>query len=265
MVYEAIVMLKNSRQLIIGIVIGVILASTVAFGADIISNSYFNDNLKLAINGNPINDIRIVTVEIEGEQYGRNYYSIADLIKAFNDYGGISAKVDFDAKTQTTVIEVEREVVMIIPTPEPTPTPEPVNSPALEALKEKVKKEQTEVLEPDRTKEDNLDVKTYTDENGIEISEVDGEKYINNKVVNNILSEFFGGSVFAVPNDGNKLRIMDLRIPNVGFDNGSMFAEKSLIPDELSSLELEWFDPQDESEYYIKYNDYNDKILPFIK
>ncbi|HZK27725.1 MAG TPA: hypothetical protein VFD00_09360 [Thermoclostridium sp.] len=44
-------MLKNSRQLIIGIVIGVILASTVAFGADIISNSYFNDNLKLAING----------------------------------------------------------------------------------------------------------------------------------------------------------------------------------------------------------------------
>ncbi len=253
-------MLKNSRQLIIGIVIGVILASTVAFGADIISNSYFNDNLKLAINGNEINDIRIITVEIEGEQYGRNYYSIADLIKTFNDYGGISAKVDFDAKTQTTVVEVEREVVMI------TPTPEPKSSPVLDALIEKVEQEKLqEEQEPESKNEvDGPTVNRYT-EDGLEILEVDGEKYINTNEVNNILSEFFGGSVFAVPSNEDKFRIVDLRMPNIGFDNGSGFPEKKPIPDELSSLELEWFDPQNESEYYMKYSDYNDKILPFIK
>lgn len=100
--------MKKIKHLLIGILIGVIISTSVAaLGTDLISKAYFNSDLKLAINGNPIDGIRIVTVEVEGEKYGRNYYSIADLIKAFNVHGGISAKVDFDSGTQTTVIEVE--------------------------------------------------------------------------------------------------------------------------------------------------------------
>ena len=111
-------MLRNSKVLIIGILIGIILASTAAFGADVIRDSYFNSDLKLAINGKPIQDLRIVTVELEGEQYGRNYYSIADLVKALNDFGGVVAKVDFDANTKTTVIDIEQKTVYITPIPE---------------------------------------------------------------------------------------------------------------------------------------------------
>jgi hypothetical protein len=84
--------------------------------------------MNLVINGNPV-DIRIVTVELEGEQWGRNYYSIADLIKALNDYGGISAKVDFDSTTKTTIIEINQTVTESVykgentmPTSIPTPT-----------------------------------------------------------------------------------------------------------------------------------------------
>lgn len=116
--------------------------ASVAFGASIIKNSYFNENLKLVVNGNPV-DIRIVTVELEGEQYGRNYYSIADLVKALNDYGGISAKVDFDSSTKTTIIEIEQSSTQekttsetikqsistpIVPTTK-TPTPIPSQQP----------------------------------------------------------------------------------------------------------------------------------------
>lgn|GEM_PF-5325236 len=111
-------MLKKHRQLIIGIVIGFILASSVVLGADVIRNSYFNSELKLAINGHQVEDVRIVTVELEGEQWGRNYYSIADLIKALNDYGGISAKVDFDSETKTTVVEIEQKTEYVTPVPE---------------------------------------------------------------------------------------------------------------------------------------------------
>jgi len=65
----------------LGIVIGIIISSSfTVFGTDIIRNSYFNSDLKLVINNHQVPDIRIVTVELEGEKYGRNYYSIADCV-----------------------------------------------------------------------------------------------------------------------------------------------------------------------------------------
>lgn len=242
-------MLKNSRQLIIGIVIGIILASTVAFGADIISNSYFNDNLKLAINGNEVQDIRIITVEIEGEQYGRNYYSIADLIKAFNDYGGISAKVDFDAKTQTTVVEVEREVVMI------TPTPEPKSSPVLDALIEKVEQEKLqEGQEPEGgTELEEPEIKTYTDENGIEILEVDGEKYL----YKNAILEKHKYVSLVFDSREKILKLCDDSQPgtlNLTTDTMKYFDE-----------EIPWYDPLNKGRVYIKYDYYIDTLAPKIE
>jgi hypothetical protein len=105
------------KGIVTGLIIGILITSSVAFGADAIRNSYFNPDLKLAINGKPVQDLRIVTVELEGEQYGRNYYSIADLVKALNDFGGVVAKVDFDAGTKTTVIDIEQKTVYITPIP----------------------------------------------------------------------------------------------------------------------------------------------------
>lgn len=124
----------NMKKILFGIIIGIILSSSVAFGTDIIRNSYFNSDLKLAINNHQVSDIRIVTVELEGEQYGRNYYSIADLIKAINDYGGISAKVDFDSATKTTIVEIGEGVAENInnnhtQTPIVTPIPTPTTAP----------------------------------------------------------------------------------------------------------------------------------------
>lgn len=248
-------MLKNSRQLIIGIVIGVILASTVAFGADIISNSYFNDNLKLAINGNPINDIRIVTVEIEGEQYGRNYYSIADLIKAFNDHGGVSAKVDFDSETQTTVVEVEREIIMITPTPMPTPTPEPKSSPVLEELKEKIEQEKLqEEQEPEGGNDvEGPEIKTYTDENGLEILEVDGEKYL----YKNAILEKHKYVSLVFDSREKILKLCDDSQPgtlNLTTDTMKYFDE-----------EIPWYDPLNKGRVYIKYDYYIDTLAPKIE
>ena len=57
------------KGIVIGLIIDILITSSVAFGADAIRNSYFNPDLKLAINGKPVQDLRIVTVELEGEQY----------------------------------------------------------------------------------------------------------------------------------------------------------------------------------------------------
>lgn len=114
--------MKTFKNIILGVIIGIIISSSVAFGTDIIRNSYFNSDLKLAINNHQVSNIRIVTVELEGEKYGRNYYSIADLVKALNDYGGISAKVDFDSVTKTTIVEIEKSTIDNT-NPKITPTP----------------------------------------------------------------------------------------------------------------------------------------------
>jgi len=120
--------MKTIRNIIFGFIIGVMtMFGIVAFGTDIIKNTYFNSDLKLAINNHQVSDIRIVTVELEGEQYGRNYYSIADLIKAINDYGGVSAKVDFDSATKTTIVEI-REVASNNSTSKITPVPTSIES-----------------------------------------------------------------------------------------------------------------------------------------
>ena len=63
--------MKTFKNITLGIVIGIIISSSFTiFGADIIRNTYFNSNLKLAINNHQVPDIRIVTVELEGEKYG---------------------------------------------------------------------------------------------------------------------------------------------------------------------------------------------------
>jgi len=95
------------------IIIVVLLSSSVAFGASIIKNSYFNPDLKLVINNNEVQDIQIVTVEIEGEKYGHNYYSIADIVKALNKYGGINAELNYNPETKTTTINIEQEGVIM--------------------------------------------------------------------------------------------------------------------------------------------------------
>ena len=253
-------MLKKSKQLILGIVIGFVLASSVAFGADVISNAYFNSDLKLAINGQEVKDIRIVTVELEDEQYGRNYYSIADLIKALNDYGGISAKVDFDAETKTTVIEVEKEVVMVTPTPVP-------ETPVLNRLIEQVESEKEKDLQlPEKNESSsNPIVKKYT-EDGLEILEVDGKKYVNSKEVEKVLCEYFEGSVHVFPNENDDyLYIVDMRITGIGFSDITKFPEKKPVPKELTELQIPWYDPIDEGQYYIEYDYYINNILSQLK
>jgi len=242
-------MLKKSKQLILGIVIGFVLASSVAFGADVIRNAYFNSDLKLAINGHEIEDIRIVTVELEDEQYGRNYYSIADLIKALNDYGGISAKVDFDSATKTTVVEVEREVAIVTPTPVPQ-TYEEIRD-RIYSIVEKHKQEETETDTPAK-EESKPEVKKYI-EDGLEILEVDGVKYLSRDVV-------FEQYKYVSLEFNSREKTLKLR-------DDSLPGTLNLTPETLKYFEEEipWYDPLNNGRAYIKYDYYINILVPKLE
>jgi hypothetical protein len=99
-------MFKKYKQLMLGIVIGAVLFSTPVFAATIIKNSYFNEDLNLVVNGTQSN-VKFVTVEVEGEQWGRNYVSVADFIKALNDNAGFNGTVDFDSTSKTIIVDVD--------------------------------------------------------------------------------------------------------------------------------------------------------------
>lgn len=243
-------MIKKYRQLLIGIVIGFVLASSVAFGADVIRNAYFNSDLKLAINGQEVKDIRIVTVELEDEQYGRNYYSIADLIKALNDYGGISAKVDFDSATKTTVVEVEREVAIVTPTPVPQ-TYEEIRD-RIYSIVEKHKQEETETETPAK-EESKPEVKKYI-EDGLGILEVDGIKYIEHT---NIHEKYLKYVILGFNYKEKTLKIEDCSPP--GFLN---LTEETM---KYFEEEIPWYDPLNNGRAYIKYDYYINILVPKLE
>ena len=249
-------MLKKSKQLILGIVIGFVLASSVAFGADVIRNAYFNSDLKLAINGQEVEDIRIVTVELEGEQWGRNYYSIADLIKAINDYGDISAKVDFDSNTKTTIIEIEgqkKEDDDIMATPTPVPqTDEEIRSSIISIIEKHRQKEAENEPEPPKREENKPVVKRYT-KDGIDILEVDGVKYVCRDVV----FEQYKYVSLEFNSREKTLKLIDDSLP------GTL----NLTPETLQYFEEEipWHDPIHDGKIYIKYDYYINVLVPKIE
>jgi len=106
-----------------------LLSTTVVYGASIIKSAYFNETLKLAINNSQA-DVKFITVELEGEQYGRNYVSVADFIKALNDNAGLNATVDFDSKTQTIVIDSKKAATSTTAaTSYPAKISEPIKTP----------------------------------------------------------------------------------------------------------------------------------------
>jgi hypothetical protein len=176
------------KGIVTGLIIGILITSSVAFGADAIRNSYFNPDLKLAINGKPVQDLRIVTVELEGEQYGRNYYSIADLVKALNDFGGVVAKVDFDANTKTTVIDIEQKTVYITPIPE-------------QSLQVEGREEIVKVIEPEKPKTPD----------GFEIRMMDSKQYVSFGDIGD--KAYAIGYRFGKCNDGTiKLTKLDLTV-----------------------------------------------------
>jgi hypothetical protein len=92
------------KKFILMLIACLVLSSSIVYGAPVIRSAYFNEGLTLAVNNSQA-DVRFVTVELEGEQYGRNYVSVADFVKALNDYAGLNATVDFDSKTQTIVVD----------------------------------------------------------------------------------------------------------------------------------------------------------------
>lgn len=92
------------KKFILMLIACLVLSSSIVYGASVIRSAYFNEGLTLAVN-NQSADVRFVTVELEGEQYGRNYVSVADFVKALNDYAGLNATVDFDSKTQTIIVD----------------------------------------------------------------------------------------------------------------------------------------------------------------
>jgi hypothetical protein len=94
------------KKFILMLLACLLLSTTIVYGASIIKSAYFNEGLKLAVNNSEA-DVRFITVELEGEVYGRNYVSIADVIKALNDYAGLNATVDFDSKSQTIIVDAK--------------------------------------------------------------------------------------------------------------------------------------------------------------
>jgi hypothetical protein len=94
------------KKFILMLIACLVLSSSIVYGASVIKSAYFNEGLTLAVNNSQA-DVRFVTVELEGEQYGRNYVSVADFVKALNDYAGLNATVDFDSKTQTIIVDTK--------------------------------------------------------------------------------------------------------------------------------------------------------------
>ena len=236
--------MKTFKNIILGVIIGIIISSSVAFGTDIIRNSYFNSDLKLVINNHQVPDIRIVTVELEGEKYGRNYYSIADLIKALNDYGGISAKVDFDSVTKTTIVEIGETVTKNVysePLTEtnvnPTPTPTiPTIPPTQEAI----------VSEDVITNISNF----VTNENGEETFIANNIKYITDESVTKYIHKSDKDLVIFVMVDNKSFIRQRTNILNIALDD---------IPT------YKYLSQYGSTSYCFKYEDYINIIVPFVE
>lgn len=88
--------------------ISIIIATSVIFTASLtysvsrIKEAYFNEQIKINVNGEYINSIP-VTVTEEGQQYGRNYVSAADIASA------LGAEVEWDGQSKTINIRQKKE------------------------------------------------------------------------------------------------------------------------------------------------------------
>lgn len=234
--------MKTFKNITLGMVIGILISSSaIVFGADIIRNTYFNSNLKLTINNHQVPDIRIVTVELEGEKYGRNYYSIADLIKALNDYGGISAKVDFDSTTQTTVVEIGETLTKNVNSKPPTetnvnPTPTPTISPAQKAI----------VSEDVMT-----DITDFTtNENDEETFLAGGIKYITDESVTRYVHQSDKDLVIFIMVDNKSYLRQRTDILNIVLDDIPTFR---------------YLNQHGNVNHCFKYEDYVNIIIPFVE
>ncbi len=233
--------MKTFKNIILGVIIGIIISSSVAFGTDIIRNSYFNSDLKLAINNHQVSNIRIVTVELEGEKYGRNYYSIADLVKALNDYGGISAKVDFDSVTKTTIVEIGETLTKNVNSKPPTetnvsPTPTPTIPPAQKAI----------VSEDVMT---NITDFT-TNENDEETFVVNGIKYITDNSVKRYINKSDKDLVIFIMVDNKSYLRQRTNILNIVLDDIPTFR---------------YLNQHGNVNHCFKYEDYINIIVPFVE
>jgi hypothetical protein len=96
------------KKFILGFLTCLLLSATVVYGASAIKEAYFNETLKISVN-NYVGDVEIVTVTKEGEQYGRNFVSVADYNKLLNDGAGLNLTTDFDQKNSTVVVQSKVE------------------------------------------------------------------------------------------------------------------------------------------------------------
>ncbi len=135
-----------------------------------------------------------------------------------------------------------------------TPTPEPKSSPVLDALIEKVEQEKLqEEQEPESKNEvDGPTVNRYT-ENGLEILEVDGEKYL----YKNAILEKHKYVSLVFDSREKILKLCDDSQPgtlNLTTDTMKYFDE-----------EIPWYDPLNKGRVYIKYDYYIDTLAPKIE
>lgn len=96
------------KKIVFGVIVGILMSSTV-FAASTIKSAYFNENIKLTVNGNAT-DVQFVTVELDGQANGSNYAPMAGILKALNDNAGINATYGYDSKTQTINVSVGQAV-----------------------------------------------------------------------------------------------------------------------------------------------------------
>jgi len=101
------------KKFLCGVLIGIIvMISITALGANIIHNSYFNNEIKIEVDGKQV-DTDIVTVELQGEQYGKNYVAARDLAEAMGGnvkWDGNNKKIIVATGQPTTSHKVVRIV-----------------------------------------------------------------------------------------------------------------------------------------------------------
>lgn len=90
--------MKITKQAAIGFILGATIASiSTAFAADTLKSAYFNNLIKVEVNGKQISSTP-VTIETIGSQYARTYVPVRDVVEAM---GG---KVRWEDNTKTVII-----------------------------------------------------------------------------------------------------------------------------------------------------------------
>jgi hypothetical protein len=112
----------NFKSFVSGIFVGSILVFSIStFAASIIKSAFFNDKIKLIVNGKQL-DTEIVSVIKESQTNGSNYVSARALGEA------LGASVEWVGESNTILIS-DQNVKTISITPSPTPTSIPTITP----------------------------------------------------------------------------------------------------------------------------------------